>query len=106
MRDALTENEPPVAVVVVLTAAKSVALTCVLSWKPARAVEEPPPPAGVAQVPSPRQKVVEEAEVPDPRLVTGRLPVTPVVSGRPVALVKVAEVGVPRIGVTRVGEVA
>ncbi len=33
-------------------------------------------------------------------------PDTPVEIGRPVALVSVADVGVPRIGVTRVGEVA
>ena len=31
---------------------------------------------GVAHVPSPRQKVDEEAEVPELRFVTGRLPVT------------------------------
>ena len=36
-----------------------------------------PEPAGVAQVPSPRQKVVDDAEVPLFRLPTGRLPVTP-----------------------------
>lgn len=47
-------------------------------------VKEPPPttvtvpePPGVAHVPSPRQNVEEEAEVPLLRLVTGRLPVTP-----------------------------
>mgnify|MGYP007090480854 CR=1 FL=1 len=31
---------------------------------------------------------------------------TPVVNGNPVAFVNVADVGVPRIGVTKVGEVA
>jgi len=36
-----------------------------------------PEPAGVAHVPSPRQKVELEAEVPELRLPTGRLPVTP-----------------------------
>jgi hypothetical protein len=35
-----------------------------------------PPPAGVAHVPSPRQKVLDEALVPLFRFVTGRLPVT------------------------------
>lgn len=35
-----------------------------------------PLPAGVAHVPSPRQKVVLEADVPLFRLVTGKLPVT------------------------------
>ena len=64
--------------------------------------DDPPPPAGVAQAPSPRQKVVADAEVPELRLVTGRLPVTPVVSGRPVALVSVPDAGVPRTGATRV----
>jgi hypothetical protein len=48
-----------------------------------------------AQVPSPRQNVEAEAEVPELRLVTGRFPVTPVVKGRPVALVKVPLNGVP-----------
>ena len=36
----------------------------------------------------------------------GRMPVTPVVSGKPVALVKTRAVGVPNAGVTRVGLVA
>jgi hypothetical protein len=62
-----------------------------------------PLPEGVFQVPSPNQAVVEEADVPELRLVTGRLPVTPVVNGRPVALVSTPEAGVPRVGVTRVG---
>lgn len=62
-----------------------------------------PPPAGVAQAPSPRQNVLAEALVPEFRLVTGRLPVTPVVRGRPVALVRTAADGVPMSGVTNVG---
>jgi len=65
-----------------------------------------PLPAGVAHVPSPLQKVVFEAPVPEFRFVTGRLPVTPVVRGSPVALVKTRAVGVPKAGVTRVGELA
>jgi hypothetical protein len=40
---------------------------------------------------------------PVPPFNTGKVPVTPVVIGRPVQLVKVPEVGVPRTGVTRVG---
>ena len=40
---------------------------------------------------------------PVPPLAIGRVPVTPVVKGRPVALVNVTDVGVPRIGVTKVG---
>jgi hypothetical protein len=65
-----------------------------------------PEPAGVAHAPSPRQNVDAEAEVPPFKFVTGRLPVTPVDRGNPVALVNVALVGVPRMGVTNVGEVA
>jgi hypothetical protein len=41
-----------------------------------------------------------------PPLAIGRVPVTPVVSGKPVALVNVPLVGVPSIGVTSVGLVA
>jgi hypothetical protein len=38
-----------------------------------------------------------------PPLAMGKVPVTPVVNGKPVALVRVADVGVPRMGVTSVG---
>ena len=62
--------------------------------------------AGVAQVPSPRQKVVDDALVPEFRLATGRLPVTPVESGKPVALVNVALIGVPSVGDVMVGLVS
>jgi len=62
--------------------------------------------AGVAQTPSPRQKVVPDALVPLLRFVTGRLPVTPVVSGKPVALVRVTLAGVPSVGVVIVGLVS
>ena len=51
---------------------------------------------GVAHVASPRQKVEAEADVPLFKLVTGKLPVTPVVNGKPVALVRVPLDGVPR----------
>uniref|UniRef100_UPI004047681A hypothetical protein n=1 Tax=Algoriphagus sp. TaxID=1872435 RepID=UPI004047681A len=43
---------------------------------------------------------------PVPPLATGRVPVTPVVSGNPVAFVKIPALGVPRFGVTKVGLVA
>jgi hypothetical protein len=46
-------------------------------------------------VPSPRQYVVDDAPVPLFKLVTGKLPVTPVDKGKPVALVKVPDDGVP-----------
>jgi hypothetical protein len=42
---------------------------------------------------------------PVPPFVVASVPVTPVERGKPVALVRVTEVGVPRIGVTSVGEV-
>lgn len=48
-----------------------------------------------AQVPSPRQYVALLAFVPLFKLLTERLPVTPVESGRPVAFVKTPCVGVP-----------
>lgn len=41
-----------------------------------------------------------------PPLAVGSMPVTPVVSGKPVAFVRVPDDGVPSAGVTRVGEVA
>ena len=63
-------------------------------------------PDTVDHVPSPRQYVEEEAEVPELRLLTGRLPVTPVERGKPVALVKVAKEGVPKLGVVSTGDVA
>jgi hypothetical protein len=50
----------------------------------------------VDQVPSPRQKVLEDALVPEFRFVTGRFPVTPVERGNPVAFVRVTDTGVPR----------
>ncbi len=47
-----------------------------------------------------------EVVTPVPPFRTGSVPVTPVVKGSPVALVSVTDVGVPRTGVTNVGEVA
>lgn len=44
-------------------------------------------------------------DVPVPPFATGKRPVTPVVNGRPVKLVATPDVGVPKIGVTSVGEV-
>jgi hypothetical protein len=41
--------------------------------------------------------------VPVPPLATGSVPVTPVVKGSPVALVKVPLDGVPNCGVVRIG---
>jgi hypothetical protein len=54
-----------------------------------------PVPVGEAQVPSPRQNVEDEAAVPEFRCDTPRFPVTPVVNGNPVQLVKTPSIGVP-----------
>ena len=43
---------------------------------------------------------------PVPPFVIASVPVTPVVRGRPVALVKTTADGVPKLGVTKVGDVA
>ena len=43
---------------------------------------------------------------PVPPLVAGSVPVTPVLRGKPVAAVKTKADGVPKLGVTKVGEVA
>ena len=56
---------------------------------------------------------VESTTLPEPVLVvtpvppfaTGRVPVTPVVNGNPVAFVRVAADGVPRFGVVSAGDV-
>jgi hypothetical protein len=58
-------------------------------------------------VPAPSKTLLEvNVDAPVPPLATGRVPVTPVVNGRPVQLVNVPDEGVPNTGVTSVGEVA
>jgi hypothetical protein len=47
-----------------------------------------------------------EVVTPVPPLATGRVPVTPLVKGKPVAFVNVTELGVPKAGVTNVGLVS
>ena len=56
-----------------------------------------------AEVPEPLISPVRVV-APVPPLATGKVPVTPVDNGRPVALVSVAADGVPRFGVTSAGE--
>jgi len=80
------------------------AMLKILGTVAATLVTEPAPAA--AHVPSPRQKVDAVAEVPELRLVTARLPITPVLKGRPVIFVATPEAGVPSKGVTNVGELA
>ena len=55
-----------------------------------------------SQVATPEPKDV----IPVPPLATGRVPVTPVVRGSPVVLVSTPDAGVPKAGVTKVGDVA
>lgn len=47
-----------------------------------------------------------DVETPLPPFVTGKIPVTPVVNGKPIQLVNVPEDGVPNAGVTNVGLIA
>jgi hypothetical protein len=49
---------------------------------------------------------VDAVVCPVPPLAIGRVPVTPVESGNPVQLVSVPDEGVPKAGVTNVGDVA
>lgn len=60
-----------------------------------------------APVPAPLTKAPDVMDVaPVPPFATGRVPVTPVVKGKPVVFVNVPEAGVPSAGVTNVGLVA
>ena len=61
------------------------------------------PPAAIVKALLP---VIEPVVVPVPPFAIGSVPVTPVVKGNPVALVKVTEDGVPKTGATKVGLVA
>ena len=54
----------------------------------------------------PKVIVFPELSTPVPPLAPSKIPVTPVVKGNPVALVNTAAEGVPKFGVTKVGEVA
>jgi hypothetical protein len=88
----------------------SVPVTPVVSGRPVQLVSVPE--VGVPKIGVTRVGEVERTFEPDPvdvvtpvpPLATGNVPVTPVVSGKPVQLVSVPEDGVPNIGVTRVGE--
>ena len=73
----------------------------------------PVPPDVTGKVPEARAEVDVAYKAPFkvnalklvPPLAVGRTPLTPVVSGSPVAFVNVTDVGVPKIGVTNVGDV-
>ena len=60
----------------------------------------------VAVVPDRMMEYAVVVAIPVPPLPTGRVPVTPVVRGSPVQLVSVPDEGVPKTGVTSVGDVA
>lgn len=99
---AVVAAEPPLAM-------GRVPVTPVVSGKPVAFVSVPE--VGVPKIGVTRVGLVDRTFAPEPVLVvtpvpplaTGNDPVTPVVKGRPVAFVRVAEVGVPKIGVTNVG---
>lgn len=112
--DVLSTTEPvPVEVVVPVPPFKtgSVPVTPVASGNPValvRTIEEGVPKAGVINVGllfNTSEPVPVDVVVPVPPLATGREPTTPVVNGKPVALVSTAAEGVPSAGVTRVGDV-
>lgn len=100
---ASTALPEPVTAMPCITVALVHCAICPLTGVPV--LETLPPPDGVAHVPSPRQNVDPLAAVPLSKFVTGKLPVTPVVNGRPVALVSVAADGVPMSGVVSAGDV-
>jgi hypothetical protein len=58
----------------------------------------------VPEIDTPEPATNAGVAVAVPPLAIGRIPVTPVVNGSPVAFVKVPDAGVPRAGVTSVGE--
>lgn len=59
-----------------------------------------------AKLPEPVTVIAALLATPVPPLAAPNTPVTPVVRGRPVALVSSAAVGVPKFGVTRIGDVS
>ena len=96
----------PVTAREVALAAPRVGVTRVGEVENTRLVEVVPvvPPAERPVILLKQVIVAEEQFVPP--LATGRTPVTPVVSGRPVRLVATPDAGVPKAGVTKVGLVA
>jgi hypothetical protein len=86
--------------------------TPVLIGRPVALVRTPEagvPKAGVTRVGELLRTLLPlpvEVVTPVPPFPTASVPVTPVLKGRPVALVRTPEAGVPKAGVTRVGEVA
>lgn len=89
-----------------------VPVTPVVKGKPVKLVATPL--VGVPKIGVTNVGLVDNTLLPEPVLVvtpvpplaTGKVPVTPVVNVKPVALVKTKAVGVPRAGVTNVGLVA
>ncbi len=78
MVSALTDPEwVMLSALVPVPAIDVLASSVIASTKSVKSSESAVTPPALAQVPSPRQKVEDEAEVPLFRLVTGRSPVTP-----------------------------
>lgn len=92
---------PELAVPFAAAVIKPLAFTVILAF-----VKEPTFELTVASVVAREPAVVVISPVKAGKLVAARVPVTPVAKGRPVAAVKVNEVGVPKAGVTSVGLVA
>ena len=76
-----------------------------MPFDPYSVTSEPSAVAVKADVPLPKS-TPESVVAPEPPFPTGSVPVTPVVRGSPVALVKTAADGVPRSGVVSAGDVA
>ena len=72
---------------------------------PSKESPEPMTSVDTCPVPFPR-RIPVRVVLPVPPFATGKVPVTPVPRGSPVALVRTMVEGVPRLGVTKVGEVA
>lgn len=95
-------------IVIVVVPAAAAALKLVVPDVEPLKLAPPPPIVGVVnegEVPNTLAPLPVDVVTPVPPLATGSVPVTPVVKGKPVHEVKVPEEGVPRTGVTNVGEV-
>ncbi|NBS67371.1 hypothetical protein EBT31_00455 [bacterium] len=99
----MVPSEPVALDTAVVT--KAVVAICVV-LVPAVAVVDSGVPVSVGEADKTTDPVPVEEVTPVPPLATGKVPVTPVVRGKPVALVRVTEEGVPRTGVTSVGLLA
>jgi hypothetical protein len=94
----------PVVIAAICVCTNAVVAICVVFVFTAAVVERGVP-VNVGLAERTVLPVPVEVVTPVPPCATGSVPVTPVVKGKPVAFVNVADVGVPKTGVTSVGEV-